>query len=189
MIWTLVAIVAVVAFAGAWAWRQYFQTYHLRTVQPNVLYRDGLRSMREFNTAINTIQPKAVVSLLDRSEREKEPFSLEADFLRRSRIRAVNIAIPLGGWPTTAQVQSFLKTVEDPRRQPVLVHCAQGVRRTGMMVAAYQLSVLKWDKDRAKNQLETFGHSERTVGDIKRFIDVYDPVKREVTQTLAPSSE
>ena len=75
------------------------------------------------------------------------------------------------------------------RGLPFTVHCAQGVRRTGMMVAAYQESVLGYDRERAKREILTFGHSERSIGDVKRFIDVYDPVKREVTEELPQSKE
>jgi protein tyrosine/serine phosphatase len=69
------------------------------------------------------------------------------------------------------------------------VHCAQGVRRTGMMVAAYQESVLGYDRERATQEILRFGHSDRSIGDVRRFIDVYDPVKREVTAELPHSSE
>ncbi len=60
-----------------------------------------------------------------------------------------------------------------------------------MMVAAYQMSVMGYDKQRAKSELQTFGHSRRTVGDIEKFIDLYDPQTREVagSGTLAVSVE
>jgi hypothetical protein len=35
----------------------------------------------------------------------------------------------------------------------------------------------------------TFGHSMRTVGDVQRFIDVYDPKARRMTEELARSKE
>jgi hypothetical protein len=45
-----------------------------------------------------------------------------------------------------------------------------------MLVAAHQIKVLGYDKEKAKASILTFGHSQRTVKDIERFIDGYDPV-------------
>ena len=59
--------------------------------------------------------------------------------------------------------------MENPGGGPVLLHCAQGVRRTAMFVAAYQESVLGYDKQRAKDAIISFGHSDRTVSEIKRL--------------------
>ena len=66
---------------------------------------------------------------------------------------------------------------------------AQGVRRTGMLVAAYQESVLHFNRDQAKAALLSFGHSDRTVNDVKRFIDVYDPTNRRMSEDLPISQE
>ena len=64
------------------------------------------------------------------------------------------------------------------------MHCAQGVRRTAMMVAAFQESVLGYDKQQARDAILTFGHSDKTVDDIRRFIDAYDPKSRTVSDQL-----
>jgi Tfp pilus assembly protein PilE len=58
-----------------------------------------------------------------------------------------------------------------------------------MMVAAYQESVMKFDRDQAKAALLAFGHSQRTVGDVQRFIDVYDPAAQMMTEQLPQSTE
>jgi len=63
------------------------------------------------------------------------------------------------------------------------------VRRTGMMVAAYQRSVLGWDALRCKAAMMTFGHSSRTVADVERFIDVYDPRTGAVPEGLPMGKE
>jgi hypothetical protein len=63
------------------------------------------------------------------------------------------------------------------------------VRRTGMMVAAYQLSVLNLTRDQTLAAMLTFGHSQRTVGDIERFIENYDPQTQSMTQELPRSVE
>jgi len=186
----LVAVLATIAAgSGAWVYFYFIDKYHFQAVAPGVLYRDGLRNMREFNNAITTSRAKSVVSLLDDKEYMKEPFNQEWEYLNRAKVKMIAIPIKLGGYPTTADVRKFLTEIEKRHRQPMLIHCAQGIRRTGMMVAAYQMSVMGWDKDRAKHEIQSYGHSERTIGDIKKFIDAYDPEKREVVGELGTGSE
>lgn len=187
----IVFLVALLA-GGAYVWQCYLDTYHLATVAPRALYRDGNQSPCQFETAIRKVQPKTVVSLIDDSEmadKRKPQFEAEGALLARKGIHLERIAIKLGGWPTKADVEKFIRLTSDPENQPVLVHCAQGVRRTGMMVAAYQMKVLGYDKERAKAELLTFGHSDRTVNDVKRFIDGYDPASGKVPEKLMPSNE
>ena len=38
----------------------------------------------------------------------------------------------------------FLKIVNDPKNQPVYVHCVGGRHRTGVMTAIYRMTVDKW---------------------------------------------
>lgn len=197
MLWIVTGL--VVAAVGTWAYLTH-RTYHLLTVQPGVLYRSGLQDFRQFETAVRKVKPRTVVSLVDDREladpakpqfkREVETFA-EGNALGGGGrgVRVERVPIDLGGWPDGDEIERFLAVAADPANQPVLVHCAQGVRRTGMMVAAYQMSVQGYDKGRAKGEVQTFGHSERTVGDIKRFIDHYDPRTRRMTTALPHSKE
>lgn len=82
-----------------------------------------------------------------------------------------------------------IEQTKNTKYQPMLIHCAQGVRRTGMLVAAYQMTVLGWDKEKTKAAILTFGHSDRTVNDVKKFIDVYDPVTQTVPEGLPMGQE
>jgi protein tyrosine phosphatase (PTP) superfamily phosphohydrolase (DUF442 family) len=187
----IVVLIALVA-GGAYVWRCHLDTYHLATVQPRVLYRDGNQSPCQFETAVRKVQPKTVVSLIDENELAdpaKPQFQAEQDFLQRKGVRLERIPVMLGGWPTKADVAKFLQITSDPNNQPVLVHCAQGVRRTGMMAAAYQMAKMGYDKEQAKSSVLTFGHSDRTVSDIRRFIDGYDPATGKVPDNLMPSEE
>jgi len=179
-----VAIFLAIVTGVAYAWQLYDGRYHLATVQPGVLYRDGARKASELQAAIAKVRPRTVVCLVDDHEfadPAKPQFREEIDLLKQLGIRMERIPVQLGGWPSSEDVQKFLATVAEPGNQPVLVHCAQGVRRTGMMVAAYQVSVLGYDKDRAKAEIMTFGHSQNTIDDIRRFIDGYDAKTRTVT--------
>jgi len=174
----IVPTVLVIALIAVLVWSLFPSTYHLATVREGILYRDGARSVRELEKAIREVKPRTVVCLVDDQEMgdpRKPQFKEEFAYLKNHGIRAERIAVKLGGWPSAQDVQQFLKIVVDPANQPVLVHCAQGVRRTGMMVAAYQESVLGYDKNRAKAQIKTFGHSDKTINDIRHFIDTYNP--------------
>lgn len=177
-----VAIVATVLI-----WKFFFSSYHLATVQPGVLYRDGSRSVRELSAAVRKVHAKTVVSLIDENEvhdPSKPQFAQEQLYLADHSVGYQRIPVKLGGWPTSADVQTFLQTMDDPARQPVLLHCAQGVRRTAMFVAAYQESVLGYEKQKAKDAILSFGHSDKTIDDIVRFIDNYDPKTRTISPEL-----
>lgn len=194
MAWFLGALcVLAVLVAGFLVWRQWFETYHLAVVDPGKLYRDGNRGQREYENMLRKVRPRTVVTLIDDEELadpEKPEFADEERLLRsRPDVQLVRIPVQLGGWPVGDAAERFIAVATDPARQPVVVHCAQGVRRTGMMIAAYQMSVLGFSKERAKQEMLTFGHSMRTVGDVQRFIDVYDPQIRRMTQELARSKE
>jgi protein tyrosine/serine phosphatase len=185
----IIIIAAILAAAGWWIFWTYFDTYHLATVKEGVLYRDGVRTLRQFDLAARKTHVKTIVSLVDDREITQEPFKDELAYCKEHGIDVIRIPITLGGWPEGDQIDKFLSIANDPARQPVLVHCAQGVRRTGMMVAAYEMSVLKLDKTQALDAMQSFGHSERTTGDIKRFIETYDPDAKQMTQALPHSVE
>ncbi len=187
-----VVLLIALVMGGLYVWRCHISTYHLATVDAGVLYRDGVQSPCQFETAVRKVQPKTVVSLIDENEEadeNKPQFQSEKDYLEKKGIRLERIPVKLGGWPTRKDVDRFFEIVNDPQAQPVLVHCAQGVRRTGFMAAAYQMKQLGYDKDRAKESILRFGHSDRTANDVIRFIDGYDPATGAVPENLMPSNE
>ena len=182
-------MVGVASVLVAITWKLAFSAYHFGIVHKGVLYRDGVHTVREFEVAVRKAKPRTVVRLIDETEAKNEPFLSEKAYCREQKIALIELPIKLGGWPMPGQVDAFLNIVTDPNRQPVIVHCAQGVRRTGMMVAAYQESILGYDTVRAKSEILTFGHSPRTIGDVMKFIDVYDSKTRSLPVTLPNGNE
>lgn len=183
----LLTLVAASAAGGYYAWSNH-RAYHLATVQDAVLYRDGARSVSQFSSALDRVRPRTVVSLVDRQEESdpsKPQLAQESQLCAERGIKLERIEVKPGGWPSSDDVRRFLKIVQTQENQPVLVHCAQGVRRTAMFVAAYQQSVLGYDKSKAKDAILAFGHSDHTLNDIRRFIDEYDPKRQTVPADLA----
>ena len=145
----------------------------------------------EFETAVRRSGVKTVVSLIDDQELadpNKPMFAEEMDWCRRQGVKVVRIPVHLGGWPKTEDLREFLAVVQDKQNQPCSC-TAQGVRRTGMFVAAFQETMLGWDDAKVKANLLTFGHSRRTVKDVERFVDVYDAKQKAVTAQLEQSEE
>ena len=183
---------AIAVGAVAFVIYQKAHTYHLATVQEGVLYRDGLKSPTQFATTLDQVHPHTVVSLIDGKEladANKPQLAQELQLCESRGIKLNRIPVPLGGWPSSDDIRQFLKIVSDKQNQPVLVHCAQGVRRTGFFVAAYQESVLGYDKSKTKAAVVSFGHHGSTIDQINKFIDGYDPQTQTVPADLGIGSE
>ena len=169
-------IVLAIAGAGFLVWRSFFETYHLVVVDPGKLYRDGNRSMREFKNTLRKAKPNTVVAVIDHQEYNEPEFVAARELVKERGIAYHWIPIKAGAYPRKEQVQEFLAIAKDPANHPVLYHDDEGIRRAGMMMAAYQETVLGYDDEKTKAAIRAFGHSERTIKDVKRFIDAYHPV-------------
>lgn len=176
----VIETIASVNGAGLTSWLYAARPYHFREVQHGVLYRDGLRNPVQFMCSVNKAQPKTLVSLLSKAEIETDRFAPAIAEARAAGVQTECLDISEGDWPSNETIQRFLSIATDPQRQPVMVHCREGVRRTGMMVAAYQMSVLGYSKEQAKAAIEHFDHTGRTLRDLERFVDLYDPASRSV---------
>jgi protein tyrosine phosphatase (PTP) superfamily phosphohydrolase (DUF442 family) len=171
----LVSVIVLVG-VGLLAYFFYFQTYHLVTVDPGKLYRNGHRSMREWKNSMRHAHAKTIVAVIDDEEYNEPEFVQERDYCKANGIGYVWINVKAGTYPKPDQVKQFLAIATDPAKQPVLYHDDEGIRRAGMMMAAYQMSVLGYDKAKAKSAIHAFNHSDRTIDGVRAFIDAYDPV-------------
>jgi protein tyrosine/serine phosphatase len=90
--------------------------------------------------------------------------------------------------PVDDDVIKFLRIVTDKASQPVLVHCAQGSDRTGMMVAIYRIVVQGWSKEDAVREMKEGGYGFHSIwGDLVAYVrnlDV-DALKNRVAQAGA----
>ena len=166
----LVAI-ALLNVIAAGIWCAYYDTYHFAVVRDGVLYRDGVRSPREFATAYRKSQFKTVVNLVSDAEFSRDEFQNEVALCREKGVDLIRIPIKEGGQPSDRDVEQFLKIAQDQSKWPVLVHCAQGIQRTGMMVASYQKRVLGYDKQKAIDSVLGFGKGKERTDAVKGFIE------------------
>jgi protein tyrosine/serine phosphatase len=63
--------------------------------------------------------------------------------------------------------------INDPARQPVLVHCEKGADRTGTVVAAYRVVVQGMSVAAAVAEAKSFGYGSPGFEDLTTWLDGY----------------
>jgi protein tyrosine/serine phosphatase len=174
--WLTIAAVAIAIGIGVYVFLFYIQTYHFAVVTPGVLYRMGVRDNRELATTIRRVEPKTVVCLVtDQEVNDPSDGAFRGEFalLKKDGIKLDRIPMRPDAPPTQAQMDEFLRIVMDKKNQPVIVHCAQGVVRTGMMVAAYERNVLGYNRQQALDAVNIFGKGHERADEVRAFINAY----------------
>lgn len=79
--------------------------------------------------------------------------------------------------PTQAQLEQFLRIVNDPASQPVYVHCAGGRHRTGVMTAVYRMTGDGWSGDQAFKEMKKYNFGADFLHpEFKRFVYAFRPL-------------
>ena len=74
----------------------------------------------------------------------KDSVAESADWARSAGLNYVNIPLTTKQAATPAQIEYFLKLVNDQANWPVFVHCKGGRHRTGEMTAIYRITKDGW---------------------------------------------
>ena len=91
--------------------------------------------------------------------------------------------------PTAAQLDQFLRIVNDPANQPVYVHCVGGRHRTGVMTAAYRITHDGWNADQAFKEMKQYKFGADFLHpEFKRFVYGYraDTLRADTTPVTVP---
>jgi protein tyrosine/serine phosphatase len=105
-------------------------------------YRGARPKSKDFKN-LAALGIKTVIDLTDNSREREEPA------VKAAGMRYVNIPIDDKAYPSTEQVNAFLKVANDPATGKFYVHCAGGRHRTGIMGAVYRFNHDHWNYDRA----------------------------------------
>ncbi len=113
-----------------------------RAAQPSPLFLRWLVSRHEIRTLVNL--------------RRGRMQGFESAFAARHGLRLFSFDLSASRPPTEAQVARFLEILRDPQNYPLVVHCRNGVDRTGYMLGIYRVEVGGWDADRATREMNRF---------------------------------
>jgi len=99
----------------------------------------------------------------------------EKAFAKERGIAFVNI--PVSTPPSPEHIKEFLKIMDDSANHPVLIHCAAGQIRAGMMCAAYGIERLGWSNEKAlaEQMPFKFERSRDNKEEAREFILRYRP--------------
>ena len=96
---------------------------------------------------------KTVVNLRDDDDREAQE---ELD-VKQAGLQYFNIPLRRLGRPKHKQIEQVLSIINNPKNQPVFVHCAHGSDRTGVVIAVYRISQNGWTGEQAKTEAKRYG--------------------------------
>ncbi|MFC7338025.1 tyrosine-protein phosphatase [Haloferula chungangensis] len=124
---------------------------NLHQVSP-ALYRCALPDEHGY-TAANELGIKTVVNLRPGKSATKPVGSIPNYF---------NIPVRSSA-PTYEEAREFFRIVDDPKNQPVLLHCYHGADRTGAFTALYRINRQGWSKDDAIEEMTGGGYHFHTM--------------------------
>jgi protein tyrosine/serine phosphatase len=152
---TLFAILALISalssFSSAKSRDSRFQNIKISNFgQMDDRFYRGARPKPEDFKALAALGINTVIDLTDNSL-EKEKPAVEA-----AGMRYINIPIEDKSYPSMAQANEFLRTVNDPATGKFYVHCAGGRHRTGVMGAVYRFNIDHWTFDQAYAEMKEY---------------------------------
>ena len=129
-------------------------------------YRGARPKERDF-ASLKALGIQTVIDLTDNTPEEK-------GYVEAQGMNYVNIAIPDKKDPSDAQIQQFLKLVDDPSTGKFYVHCAGGRHRTGVMGAVYRYNKYHWTFDRVYAEMLDFDfYTSNGHGGQKKYVESY----------------
>ena len=129
-------------------------------------YRGARPKEKDFS-ALKELGIHTIIDLTDNTEKER-------GYAEAQGLKYVNIAIPDKQDPTDAQIDQFLKLVNDPETGKFYVHCAGGRHRTGVMGAVYRFNNYHWNYDQVYQEMLDFDfYTSNGHGGQKRFVENY----------------
>lgn len=157
-IW-LIAVAVLVGGVGTWRWINHDDGKHqIRTVKEGVLYR-SVQLHRYDKSDFDQRNIKMIINMRERCE-DPAAFDTEVQFCRENNIRFANFGVG-AVVPGDEQIAEFLRIIKR-HDGAVLIHCAEGRNRTGVMAGAYRIVLEGWSAKQAlAEMLELGGEKEK----------------------------
>ena len=125
---------------------------------------------------------KTVINLTSFDAMADEPGLVEA-----AGMKYVAMPMTTRVTPTPEQLAAFLEIVNDPKQQPVFVHCVGGKHRTGVMTAVYRMTEGGWSSQQAFKEMKQYKYGADFLHpEFKKFVYGYRVSTPAVIPVTAP---
>ncbi len=142
-------------------------------VEDGVLYRSGQPSERQIDHLMEELGLRTILIVRSGSSRRVPD---EVAFARGRGLNVVRIPVVSREAVPPDQIRRFFECVDDPANRPILIHCAAGRHRTGLLCAAYRIERQGWTIERAIEELRSFGFDEIDHAALLEQLENYTPV-------------
>jgi protein tyrosine/serine phosphatase len=134
-------------------------------------YYRGAQPRNDDYAALAALGVKTVINL---TSGDADPS--EQAMVTRAGMKYVQIPMTTHQPPSDAELDAFLKLVNDPLSQPVYVHCVGGRHRTGIMTAVYRMAQDGWTADQAFREMKQFRFGADFLHpEFKQFVYAFHP--------------
>jgi tyrosine-protein phosphatase SIW14 len=129
------------------------------------LYRGGQPSSEGFNT-LRSMGVGIVINFRD----DKAETANEKREVESLGMKYIGIPWSASDEPSSAQVVEFLDVVRANPNTTIFVHCRRGADRTGVMIAAYRISVEHKPVAEAISEMHQFHYDWLFLPQLKRYV-------------------
>ena len=144
----LVAALSAIAFAKG---NDHFPDVKIKNFgQMDDRFYRGARPKDEDFKTLASMGIKTIIDLTDNSRDYEQPAAEAAG------LRYVNIPMEDKSYPSTEQINEFLKVADDPATGKFFVHCAGGRHRTGVVGAIYRFTHDNWNLEQALSEMDHY---------------------------------
>jgi len=124
--------------------------YNFGTIEEGQIYRSAQPSPAFLEWLVRSPKIRTLVNLRGRTA------GFESRFATDHSLRLYSFDLSASRPPSQAEVDRFLSILDDPTNYPLLVHCRNGVDRTGYMLALYRTQRQGWTAERATAEMRRF---------------------------------
>ena len=147
----LVVACACLALLGLVPPKYYFWPKRFRVVEQGRIYRGGWQTPRILEQLLQRYRIKTLLNVAcNPGEREAAG---EGKVVRELGVAWHKILMPGTGLGTFDQLDEAADVLAEPSNWPVFIHCAAGVHRTNMSIAAYRIKCCHWRVDEALDEM------------------------------------
>ena len=128
----------------------------------------GAQPRQEDYKELAALGIKTIIDLRD------DPTKYEKREAEAAGMRYINIPMSDTKYPKDAQIEEFLKLVNDPATGAFYAHCVGGRHRTGVMGAVYRFNKYGWNYDQVYKEMKDYDYYSRWGhGAMKEYVQDY----------------